>query len=141
MKRVGPFIWTNLNPLHWRMYCAKSVWNRSSGSGEEDFLNSVNVLMLLNYYLFLGLGLSFNQSWNLITQECFVPSLFEIDKMVLEKKIFEFHPRIFKISSLSPLDKERDPLYVQTWIPFTQRCIVPSLVQIGPVVLERRIFF
>ena len=37
-KRAGPFIWTNLNPLHWRMHCAQSVWNRPSGSGEEDFL-------------------------------------------------------------------------------------------------------
>ena len=27
-----------------------------------------------------------------------------------------------------------------TWIPFTQGCIVPSLVEIGPVVLEKRMF-
>ena len=31
-KRVGPFIWTNLNP----MLCAKFGWNWPSGSGEED---------------------------------------------------------------------------------------------------------
>ena len=30
------FIWTNLNPLHQRMLCAKFGWNRPSGSGEED---------------------------------------------------------------------------------------------------------
>ena len=35
-KRVGPFIWTNLNPLHPRMLCAKFGWNSPSGSGEED---------------------------------------------------------------------------------------------------------
>ena len=35
-KRAGPFIWTNLNPLHPRMLCAKFDWNWSSGSGEED---------------------------------------------------------------------------------------------------------
>ena len=35
-KRTGPFIWTNLNPLHPRMFCAKFGWNRPSGSGEED---------------------------------------------------------------------------------------------------------
>ena len=28
------------------------------------------------------------------------------------------------------------PLFEQTWIPFNQGCIVPSLVEIGPVVLE-----
>ena len=31
-----PFIWTNLNPLHPRMFCAKFGWNWPSGSGEED---------------------------------------------------------------------------------------------------------
>ena len=31
-------------------------------------------------------------------------------------------------------------LYLQkTWIPFTEGCIVPSLVEIGPVVLEKKI--
>ena len=35
-KRVGPFIWTNLYPLHARMRCAKFGWNCPSGSGEED---------------------------------------------------------------------------------------------------------
>ena len=34
-KRAGPFIWTNLNPLHPRMLCAKFGWNWPSGSGEE----------------------------------------------------------------------------------------------------------
>ena len=35
-KKAGPFIWTNLNPLHLRMLCAKFSWNWPSGSGEED---------------------------------------------------------------------------------------------------------
>ena len=34
-KREGPFIWTNLNPLHPRMLCAKFGWNWPSGSWEE----------------------------------------------------------------------------------------------------------
>ena len=37
-ERAGPFLWTNLNPLHPRMLCAKFGWNKLSGSGEEDFL-------------------------------------------------------------------------------------------------------
>ena len=36
LKRVGPFIWTNLNPHHTRMLCAKFGWNWPSGSWEED---------------------------------------------------------------------------------------------------------
>ena len=37
-KRVGPFIWRNLNPLHPRMLYTTFGWNWLSGSGEEDFL-------------------------------------------------------------------------------------------------------
>ena len=35
-KTTGPFIWTNLNPLHPRMLRAKFGWNWPSGFGEED---------------------------------------------------------------------------------------------------------
>ena len=37
-KRVGSFIWTNLNLLHPWILCGKFGLNWSSGSGEEDFL-------------------------------------------------------------------------------------------------------
>ena len=52
-KRAGPFIWTNLNPLHQRMLCAKFGWNWLNGSGEEDFFNFVNVFSLFLNYLLL----------------------------------------------------------------------------------------
>ena len=32
------------------------------------------------------------------------------------------------------------PSYEQNWIPFTKECFVPSLVKIGPVVLEKKIY-
>ena len=34
-NRTGPFIWTNLNPLHPKMLCVKFSWNWLSGSWEE----------------------------------------------------------------------------------------------------------
>ena len=37
-----------------------------------------------------------------------------------------------------PLGKGRGPSFEQTWIPFTQECFVPSLDEIGPVVLEKK---
>ena len=43
-----------------------------------------------------------------------------------------FHFCIF----ISPW-KKQGPLFEQTWIPYTQECFVPSLVKIGPVVLEK----
>ena len=36
LKRALSFIWTNLNSLYSRMFCAKFGWNWSSYSGEED---------------------------------------------------------------------------------------------------------
>ena len=39
-KRAESFIWTNLNPPHPNIICAKIGWNWPSGSGEDDFLNS-----------------------------------------------------------------------------------------------------
>ena len=35
-KTAGSFIWTNLNPLHPRMLCAKFGWNWLDGSWEQD---------------------------------------------------------------------------------------------------------
>ena len=40
-KKAAPFIWTNFNPLQPRMLCAKFAWNWPSGSGEDDFSNSL----------------------------------------------------------------------------------------------------
>ena len=37
LRRAYPFIWTNLNPPHPRIVCAKFDLNWPSGSGEEDF--------------------------------------------------------------------------------------------------------
>ena len=62
-KRVGPFIWTNLNPLHPRMHCAKFGWNWPCGSWKEDFLNFSNVFLLFGNYLPFkkGVGLQLNK--------------------------------------------------------------------------------
>ena len=32
-------------------------------------------------------------------------------------------------------------LFVKSWVPFTQGCFVPSLVEIGRMVLEKKIFY
>ena len=65
----------------------------------------------------------------------------EIGPVVLEKKILKFRQCIFRyLVIISPLGKGRGPLFELTCIPFTQGCIVPSLVEIGPVVLEKIYF-
>ena len=42
----------------------------------------------------------------------------------------------FAFRNYLPLGKGWSPSFELTWIPFTQGCIVQSLVQIGPVILE-----
>ena len=46
----------------------------------------------------------------------------------------------FAILLLSPLCKGRGPSFEQTWVPFTQGCFVPSLFEIGPMVLESKMW-
>ena len=53
-------MWTNLSPHHPRMLCAKFGWNWPSGSGEEDFLDFINVFLLIGNYLPLEKGGSFH---------------------------------------------------------------------------------
>ena len=50
------FIWTNLSPHHPSSLCAKIGWNWPSGSGEEIFLNFVNVFSLFHKHLPLEIG-------------------------------------------------------------------------------------
>ena len=57
-----------------------------------------------------------------------------------EEEIFKSCQFIFIISQLSPLWEGHGPSIKQTWIPFTKEYFVPSLVEIGPVVQEKKIF-
>ena len=75
----------------------------------RKLLNFVKVFLLLYNYLSFRLDPSFNQIWNLITQECFVPSLVESGEMVLEKKIFEFRQCNFAILLIISPWKETGP--------------------------------
>ena len=45
----------------------------------------------------------------------------------------------FAFSLLFPLGERPGPPFFQTWIRSTQECFVPSLVKIGPVVLEKKL--
>ena len=46
---------------------------------------------------------------------------------------------IFAISLLFPPRKGHGPSFEQTWIPITQGCFVPNLVEIGPMVFEKKL--
>ena len=68
-----------------------------------------------------------------------VPSLLNIDPVVLEKKTFQnFFIFFFVISFLSPLGKWHVSLFENSWVRFTQGCLLLCLVEIGLVVLEKK---
>ena len=64
---------------------------------------------------------------------CFAPSLVGVSLGVLEKKIYKFR---YVISFYLPFGKGCD----RSRIPITQKYFVPSLVEIGLMVLEKILF-
>ena len=51
-ENARPFIWTNLNPLQFRMHCAKFGWNWPSGSGKEYFFKISS--MYFRYFVIIS---------------------------------------------------------------------------------------
>ena len=70
-----------------------------------------------------------------------MPSLVEIGPVVQEKKIFKFCQCIFAFFSYHPLENG-GTVYLKNLnsLHFNQEFFVPSLVEIGPVVQEKKIF-
>jgi hypothetical protein len=61
--------------------------------------------------------------------------------VVLKEKKNQWPRQIFAILWLSPLWRGSGPLFEQFKIPFTQRWFVPSLIEIGLLVLGKIFFF
>ena len=127
-----PFIWTNLNPLYPTMFVPSLI---EIGPVEADFY------ILLMYFCFFVIISPCKRVWSLICIN--LNSLYP--RMNCVKfgwnwpsgsggKIFEFRQCIFAILLSSPLWKRVGLFIEQTWIPFTQECIVSSLIKIGQVV-------
>ena len=55
------------------------------------------------------------------------------------EKDFQILLTIFRYFVTFSLRKEQGPLFEQTWIPFTQGCFEPSLVEISSVILAKKI--
>ena len=109
---------------------------------KREFLNIFNIILQFRFYLPFerGLALHLNKFESPLPKNDLCQNLVEICPVVLKKKIFNNFQYNFTFSLLSPLGKGRGPSFEQIWIPFIQGCFVPSLVEIGPVVLEKRIF-
>ena len=107
------FIWTNLNPLPPRMLYAKFSWIRLA----QWFWRRNFQKILLMYFCFYVIG-----------------------PVTLEKKILKNFVKVFSLFRYYLLLEKGGPLiFEQIWIPFTQDCFVPSLIDIGLVVLGKKI--
>ena len=107
-------------------------------SEEEDFLNFVNVspyfliispLKQAGHFIYIKLNLlhkrmlcaKFGWNWPCDSGEgfFFISSLY-------------FHSFV-----IIPFGKSCGPSFEKTWIPLTHGCFVPSMVEIGPMILEK----
>ena len=95
---------------------------------------------IFRYFVIICIILGKVTNANSFTQECFEPSLIEIGPLVLEK-ILKFCPCIFHNLLLYPLGKWVGSSFEQIRIPFSKKWFVPSLVDIIPVVIVKKIFF
>jgi hypothetical protein len=81
------------------------------------------------------------QFWKGTTQGSFQQSLIEIGSIVAEEKIFlKFHPPLFSIFSLAAILVGSRDHRTQLWKGATEGSFHQSLVAIGPVVSEEKIF-
>ena len=137
-KGAGSFISKNLNSLHQRMLCAKWFWSKRC-------LNFVNVFSLFRNYLPLeksgALHLKKNieslSPKNALCQVCL-----KLSQWFWRRRFFKFVNVFSLFRNNLPLEKSGAlHLKKKQWIPFTQECFVPSLVEIGQMVLEKKIFW
>ena len=133
--------------------CAKFGWNLSTGSGEKFYtsingfftislLKFVNIFSQFDYYLSLkkGTTLNMNKVESPLPRMNYAKFCWNWSTGSGEKNYTGLINGFFTISLLSLFEKVHGPLFEQTWIPFTQGYFVPSLVEIGSVVLEKKIF-
>ena len=76
-------------------------------------------------------------TWISFTQECFVPILSETGSV---EEIFKFQHCVFAILNYLPLEKAMAFFFFLTnLIPHHPKMFLPSLIDIGPVVMEKKI--
>ena len=125
-------LWTKLNPIHPRMLCAKFGWIWLSGQC---------IFAISNYLPLEKVGaLHLNKVESPSLKDSLCKVWLKLALWFWRRRFLKFSQFIFAISQLSPLGKGQGPSFEQNWIPFTQGCFVQSLVDIGLVVQEKKIF-
>ena len=85
-----------------------------------------------------GQGLHLNKVESPSPRDTFCQVWLKLAQEFWRRRFLKVVNFFFIIFQLSPLWEGRGPSFEQTWIPFTQGYFVPNLVEIGPVVLEKK---
>ena len=106
------------------------------------FLNFVNVFSPFCNYLPLKKSrvLHLNKFESPSSKDALCKVWLKLAQWFWRRRFLNVCQCILAFSQLSLLGKGRGHSFEQTWIPFTQGCFVTSLVEIGSVVLEKKIF-
>ena len=106
------------------------------------FFNFVNVFSLFCYYLPLeeDRALHLNKIEIPSSKDALCQVWLKLAQWFRRRRFLKFRLCFFRYFLIISLGKGRVPSFEQTWIPFTQGCFVLSLVEIGSVVLEKKIF-
>ena len=108
---------------------------------EKKILKFVNVFSQFCNYLPLekGVALDLIKLEFLSPKECFAPSLVKIGPAVLEKKILKIFVNVIShFRNYLPLKKGVAFHLIKLESPSPKDALLPSLVEIGPVVLEKK---
>ena len=113
------------------------IWRSGSWENVFKFLKCTFAISLLSPF---GKGQCpiFEETWISFTQckEDLCQFFVEISTVALEKTIFKCRQFLFPILLLCPLGKGLGLSFEQTWIPYTQGCFVPSLVENDHIVQD-----
>ena len=140
-KRASPFIRKKLNSLLPRMLCAKFGWHWPSVLEKKIFFNFVNVFSLFRYYppLEKGVALRSKKHESPSHKDAFCQVLVEIGPVVLRRRFLRFVNVFSLFLNNLPLEKGVVLHLNKFESPSTQGRFVPSSVEIGRLVLKKRI--
>ena len=132
------FIWTNLNPFHPRIHCGSFCWNVVLEKRIFKFCQCIFAILCLSP-LEKGRGPSFTNLESPSPQDAFCQVWLKLVRGSWEEDFWIMSMFFCYFVIISPW-KGWIPWFEQPWIFFIKGSFVPSLVDIGLEVLEKKIF-
>ena len=133
-------IWTNLNPLHQRRHCAKFGWNWPSNSGEDFKILS----LYFCYFMLSPLGkfgaLHLNKLESPLIKDTLCKVWLKLAQWFWRRRFLNFIDIFSLFPNYLPLEKVGALHFNNLKSPSPKDDKVLSLVDTGPLVMEKKIF-